>query len=355
MRALPFTDDINGEMVPPNFKLPVLHPYDGQGDPKDRLRVFISAFRLYCVPDAVICRAFSIFLQGTARKWFWGLEPRSISSLDELAYRFIHRFVSSRPVTKTSAYLLNLQQAPGELLRSYVQRFNEKNMQIPDQNEQVTIAAFTNGLIAGIFHTEIHRNYPRSLRELWERVDQGIRSKDLKRMKREVQTARTGQEPRRKKEVGRIEQGPNGSSNQFRDRRSVFDRIVKGRSSTSDAELTPLNSSRSHILAVIRQNHLGRTPPEILGMREKRNSSLYCAYHRDVGHETENCNDLKREIENLIKQRYLKQFVRKDGNFNRTASTEKIEALIERTGGTQRVTAVGPSTIGQAGHKESRW
>ncbi|XP_027083887.1 uncharacterized protein [Coffea arabica] len=70
----------------------------------------------------------------------------------------------------------------------------------------------------------------------------------------------------------------------------------------------------------MRQNHLGRTPPEIPGRRDKRNSNLYCAYHRDVGHETEDCNDLKREIENLIQQGYLKQFVRKDGGFNRSAS-----------------------------------
>nr|XP_027063200.1 uncharacterized protein LOC113689656 [Coffea arabica] len=320
MRATPFTDDINGEMVPPNFKLPNLHTYDGRGDPEDHLRAFISAFRLYCDPDAVTCRVFPIFLHGTARKWFWSLEPRSISSLDELIDRFIHRFVSSRPITKTSAYLLNLQQTPGESLRSYAQRFNEENVQIPDQNEQVTIATFTNGLIAGIFNTEIHRDYPRTLRELWERVDQGIQCEDVNRMKREAQAARTGQESRRRKDTGRAEQGPGSSSNQFRDRRSVFDRIVKGRSSTSDAELTPLNSSRSHVLAVMRQNHLGRTPPEIPGRSDKRNFNLYCAYHRDVGHETEDCNDLKRDIENLIRQGYLKQFVRKDGGFNRSAS-----------------------------------
>nr|XP_027067333.1 uncharacterized protein LOC113692931 [Coffea arabica] len=271
-------------MVPPNFKLPNLPTYDGRGDPENHLRAFISAFRLYCVPDAVICRAFPIFLHGTARKWFWSLEPGSISSLDELIDRFIHRFVSSRPITKTSAYLLNLQQGQGESLRSYAQRFNEENVQIPDQNEQ------------------------------------GIRSEDVNRIKRETQASRTGQDTRRRKDIGRGEPGPSGTSNPPRDRRSVFDRIVKGRSSTSDAELTPLNSSRSHVLAVMRQNHLGRTPPEIPGRRDKRNSNLYCAYHRDVGHETEDCNDLNREIENLIRQGYLKQFIRKDGSFNRSAS-----------------------------------
>nr|XP_027095930.1 uncharacterized protein LOC113715828 [Coffea arabica] len=73
----------------------------------------------------------------------------------------------------------------------------------------------------------------------------------------------------------------------------------------------------------MRQNHLGRDPPEILRKRDKRNPNLYCAYHQDVGHETEDYNDLKKEIENLIKQGYLKQFVHKDGGFNRNTSHRK--------------------------------
>ena len=62
------------------------------------------------------------------------------------------------------------------------------------QNEQVTIAAFTNGLMAGAFSTEIHRKYPRTFREFWRRVDKGIQSEDINRMKREAQTARLGQD-----------------------------------------------------------------------------------------------------------------------------------------------------------------
>ncbi|XP_027077104.1 uncharacterized protein [Coffea arabica] len=60
------------------------------------------------------------------------------------------------------------------------------------------------------------------------------------------------------------------------------------------------------------QNRLGRAPPRMAGMREKRNSNLYCANHRDIGHEIEDYNDLKRDIEELIKRGYLKQFVRRD-------------------------------------------
>ncbi|XP_027158226.1 uncharacterized protein LOC113759845 [Coffea eugenioides] len=317
-RAPPFTDDINEERLPPNFKLPSIPSYDGRGDPEYHNHAFISAFRIYCIPDPIICWAFPVFLQGTVRKWFWGLEPRSISTLGELVEKFLHRFVSSRPTTRTSAYLLNMQQNPGESLRSYVQRFHEESVQIPNSNEQVTIAAFTHGLVAGVFNTGIHKKYPRSLHELWLKVEKGIQAEDLNSMKKEVQAARPKIDPRKGKDLGRSEVG-SGSAFQSpnRDRRSVFDRISKGKPLIPESELTPLNTTRSRVLSVMEQNNLGKAPPKMFGSRDKRNSNIYCLYHRDTGHETEDCNDLKREIENLIRQGHLKQFIRRGGGQSR--------------------------------------
>nr|XP_027120405.1 uncharacterized protein LOC113737360 [Coffea arabica] len=194
----------------PNFKLPTLLPYDGRGDPENHLHAFISAFRLYCVSDSVICRIFPVFLQETARKWFCGLESRSIFSLGELVNKFIHRFISSRPTTKTSAYLLNIQQNLGQSLRSYVQRFQDKSVQIPDPNEKVIIAVFTNGFIVGELNTEVHKKYLRTLRELWQKVEKGIQSEDLNRINREAQIARSGPDSRKKKESSRGDPGTTG-------------------------------------------------------------------------------------------------------------------------------------------------
>ncbi|XP_071920730.1 uncharacterized protein [Coffea arabica] len=264
MRAPPFTDDINEERLPPNFKLPAVQSYDGGGDPENHIHAFISAFRLYCIPDPVICRVFPVFLRGTARKWFWALEPKSISTLGELVEKFLHRFVSSRPTTKTSAYLLTVQQNPGESLRSYVRRFHEESVQIPDPNEQVTLAAFTHGLVAGEFNTGIHKKYSRTLHELWLKVEKGIQAENLHRMKKEVQATRPRADPRKGKDASRTEVGTgSGFRSPGRDRRSVFDRISKGRSPIPDSELTPLNTSRSQVLSVMEQNNLEKAPPRI--------------------------------------------------------------------------------------------
>lgn len=41
----------------------------------------------------------------------------------------------------------------------------------------------------------------------------------------------------------------------------------------------------------------------------KRNRNAFCAYHNDHGHDTESCNDLKKEIEDCLKNGMLRQYI----------------------------------------------
>ena len=40
-----------------------------------------------------------------------------------------------------------------------------------------------------------------------------------------------------------------------------------------------------------------------------RDNTKYCEFHRDYGHRTDNCIQLKREIEYLIQRGYLRRFI----------------------------------------------
>ena len=40
-----------------------------------------------------------------------------------------------------------------------------------------------------------------------------------------------------------------------------------------------------------------------------RDNTKYCEFHRDYGHRTDNCIQLKREIEYLIRREYLRRFI----------------------------------------------
>ena len=43
-----------------------------------------------------------------------------------------------------------------------------------------------------------------------------------------------------------------------------------------------------------------------------RSKKKYCHFHRDYGHYTDKCKDLKEQIEELIKKGKLQKFVKKD-------------------------------------------
>ena len=42
-----------------------------------------------------------------------------------------------------------------------------------------------------------------------------------------------------------------------------------------------------------------------------RNRNKFCKYHRDIGHDTNDCFDLQNIVEDLIRRGYLKEFLKK--------------------------------------------
>ncbi|XP_021757975.1 uncharacterized protein LOC110723011 [Chenopodium quinoa] len=69
---------------------------------------------------------------------------------------------------------------------------------------------------------------------------------------------------------------------------------------------TPLNTPRAAIYAV-NQNREGWMRP--IPMKAKpRDAKKYCMFHRDVGHYTEECTQLKDNIEELIRKGHLSQY-----------------------------------------------
>ena len=78
------------------------------------------------------------------------------------------------------------------------------------------------------------------------------------------------------------------------------------------------------------------------GDPNKRNRNKYCRFHRDYGHE---CFDLKQQIENLIRQGKLRNFLGRDNK------DEKLKGKVEESSrpllGEIRV-IIGGSSAGQS-------
>ena len=63
------------------------------------------------------------------------------------------------------------------------------------------------------------------------------------------------------------------------------------------------------ILKCIKNEPYFQWPRKIGRDPARRNQSLYCTYHRERGHTTEQCCVLKHHLEQLVKARHSKEFL----------------------------------------------
>ena len=122
---------------------------------------------------------------------------------------------------------------------------------------------------------------------------------------------RRGQSPRRQSDQ---EKSPSKERKRSPKRRgNLKDRLGPPQSERrrpySPQRFTPLTASVSQVLHEVRNEQFLRWPTQMKSDPATRDNTKYCEFHRDYGHRTNNCIQLKREIEYLIQRGYLRRFV----------------------------------------------
>ena len=95
-------------------------------------------------------------------------------------------------------------------------------------------------------------------------------------------------------------------------------------------QFTALNIAYDQLLPLIRDLPDFKWPPPIRVGPDQRNRSLQCDYHRDHGHETNNCQSLKFLVEKLIRADHLQRYLRGPASGTPVVpATDKAVAEIE--------------------------
>ncbi|XP_019189990.1 PREDICTED: uncharacterized protein LOC109184444 [Ipomoea nil] len=119
-------------------------------------------------------------------------------------------------------------------------------------------------------------------------------------------------EKRKKKEEegrGRSDKAPHPQE----DRRQSRSRRDRGPRLAPLRHLTPLTQPVMIILDHVEDMGIVSFPEECLKVSPKVNPKKYCCFHRQRGHDTDECMVLKRQIEELIQWGYLGQYVKRTG------------------------------------------
>ncbi|XP_072077906.1 uncharacterized protein [Arachis hypogaea] len=122
--------------------------YDGTTDPKHHLSNFKSRMYLADASDATCCKTFPT---KAAMKWFDSLPLRSVTSFDDLSWKFLMRFSIQKDKVKHAPSLLGVKQEVGEPLRDYMEWFNKACLEIQDLPTEAVIMGLVNGLREGPF------------------------------------------------------------------------------------------------------------------------------------------------------------------------------------------------------------
>ncbi|KAK3027995.1 hypothetical protein RJ639_039348 [Escallonia herrerae] len=93
---------------------------------------------------------------------------------------------------------------------------------------------------------------------------------------------------------------------------------------------TPLNTTHEHILHQIKGQDILKWPKPMRRPAERKDTQLYCHFHKDHGHTTEECKVLQREIENLIakgslRKAYARQVNLTQGPLKRARAPTSLE------------------------------
>ncbi|KAL0445856.1 UNVERIFIED_CONTAM: hypothetical protein Slati_1713500 [Sesamum latifolium] len=247
-RNSPFSNKILTEVVDPSFRMPDLPKYDGTKDPQEHVAAFELVMNLYGQSSAINAKLFVTTLTGKAQEWFTRLPSGGIETFEQLIQKFTFHFASKRKQKRSATYLFNIRQREDESLKNFIGRFNNETLEVQDLRIDMMVSILIHGLKKGPFASALARDPPEDVEQLMRIAQKYIDEEEINAMK--------DGEWQRSRDRGR-----------WKDSREKQARVDKE-----------------------------RDPP----YKPK--------FHRERGHDTEDCFQLKDEIERLVRQGYFKEY-----------------------------------------------
>ena len=196
---------------------------------------------------------------------------------------------------------MSIKQREDETLRSYITLLNKEALSIDEADDKILVAAFTNGLRKGKFLFSLYKNVPETMSKVlywateYMNVEDALLAREEKPRKRERLEDAQQDQGRKKPRMG-----------ERRDERRL--KPLGGRFTS----FTSLNAPLDQVLMQIKDEGTLTFLGKLKSDPSKRSRNKYCRFHRDHGHDTVDCYDLKQQIETLIREGKLQRFVSKE-------------------------------------------
>ncbi|XP_056848904.1 uncharacterized protein LOC130499036 [Raphanus sativus] len=179
----PFVEEIASVEMPRKFSFPSIKMYEGTGNPDNHIAQYKQGILAVAIPqdarEATMCKGFGSTLTGLALQWYINLPTKSIKSFAALSDKFVEQFASSRDLEKNLDDLYEILQHRNEPLCSYIARFNQAKVAIPECNADTAISAFKRGLLPeGDLYKELIKYECMIMKDVLSRAWAQVRSEE---------------------------------------------------------------------------------------------------------------------------------------------------------------------------------
>ncbi|XP_059668905.1 uncharacterized protein LOC132313995 [Cornus florida] len=168
---------------------------------------------------------------------------------------------------------------------------------VEEVDDKVALTAFMGGLQTSKFLFSLSKEAPTSMTELMVRAWKHINAEDAMN----AQKNKDGEDKRSEKK--------RPAPNTREEKESKYKKFSNNKADRSSRR--PIQDDASL-----------KWPPKLKADPTKRSLGKYCRFHRDHGYNTEDCFDLKNQIENLVRKGHLCKFTTRNGKGGSNSARE---------------------------------
>nr|GEY54276.1 reverse transcriptase domain-containing protein [Tanacetum cinerariifolium] len=257
--------------------------YDGMGDPEDHVKVFQAAAQVERWAMPTWCHMFNSTLIGAARVWFDELPPENIDGYKDMKAAFLSYFMKQKKYVKDPVEIHNIKQRDGETLEDFRERFKIETERMKGAPECMRMSGFMHGINNPELTKRLNEHVPKTMEEMMIATTALIR----------------GEATAASKKKGHGSWKPQDQSKKHADKMPDF----------QAAEANKF-----------------QPPPPMVTLVEKRNSNKFCDFHNDKGHSTDECMQLKKQIEELVRAGKLSHLIKEMKQGREQPKTGRKEA-----------------------------
>ncbi|XP_062075472.1 uncharacterized protein LOC133779535 [Humulus lupulus] len=269
------------------------------------------------VRDDARCKIFPATLSETAQRWFFKLQPGSITSWDNFVHIFYSQFSSAMPLPAEPNDLVDINQRDNEPLKDYIQCFMQEATKVKSLSDDGNLIDINSGVkVKSLFWSSLKRKSAHTTQEFLNIAEEFIK---LEEAERKVNNPTQAVFEKEKTSVGNntnpVEGSKNGGKNGKRSKGagSSGNQNDNKKPKTSEhpnpreyvpkfTTYTILLESRADVFNATQVVVPYKRPPPIRKDVNRRDMTKFYQFHNDYGHETNECNHLKEEIEFLIRK-----------------------------------------------------